>query len=498
MEETMKKLNRAFALFMALCMASSMFACAGESEGSADTGIVTTNAAETSPEETEDTRVYPDLPTDVTFNGEDFKFLHWEVLSWNDNNSKDLYAEAEIGDTINDAVYRRNVAIEDQYGVKFSVDYKGHDVVINDYNKIITSNDSPYDVIFPRLTDSTSFVAQGYYYNLKNLPYINFENPWWDQKSVQDLSIDNKLFMVASDITIIDKDATAAMIFNKQMVLDYNLPDMYEQVNTGKWTLDVMLDATKGVAGDIDGNSVIDQNDRYGIIGQLDFSMSAFTGAGARFATKDEDDLPVYTFYNEKNIAICEKILDIMYDKENFFNAHLWESTTADSNDMFANNQGLYKWIRLDDVTRLRQTETEFGIIPTPKYEESQEEYYSTISVHTCGLITIPVIYDNPEKAGLILEALAAESKYTLQPAYYDIALKTKGARDDESAAMLDIIVNQRVYDFGDIFGFGDFASTWLQLTRSGNQDIASLYEKNEKKINKAIDKLVEKVTELD
>ncbi len=494
----MKTLIRPVSLLLIVCMAASMFACAGDGEKPAVTQANTNVSEETSPDDVEDTRIYPDLPDDVTFEGEDFKFLHWEVISWNDNNSKDLYAEAEIGDTINDAVYRRNMAIEEKYGVKFSVEYKGHDVVINDYNKIITANDSPYDVIFPRLTDSTSFVSQGYYYNLKELPYINFENPWWDQKSVQDLSIDNKLFMVASDITIIDKDATAAMIFNKQMVLDYNLPDMYELVNTGKWTLDVMLDATKGVAGDIDGNSVIDYNDRYGIIGQLDFAMSAFTGAGARFATKDTDDLPVYTFYTEKNVAICEKILDIMYNEDNFFNAHLWDGTDADANDMFANNQGLYKWIRLDDVTRLRQTETEFGIIPTPKYEESQEEYYSTISVHTCGLITIPVIYDNPEKVGLILEALAAESKYTLQPAYYEIALKTKGARDDESAAMLDIIVNQRVYDFGDIFGFGEFASTWLQLTRTGDRDIASLYQKNEKKIEKAIEKLVEKVTELD
>lgn len=490
--------NRLAALLLVLCTLMTAVSCADNHVASDETTAAITET-DSLPTETEEERLYPDLPDDITFDGEDFKFLHWEVLIWDSNNSKDLYAESENGDNIQDAVFRRNSAVEEKYGVTFSVEYKGHDVIISDYTKIIRSNESPYDVIFPRLTDSTSLVAQGYYYNLKELPYINFENPWWDQKAVQDLTIDHKLFMVASDITIIDKDATAAMIFNKQMALDHNLPDIYELVNTGKWTLDAMLDTTKGVAGDIDGNSVIDQNDRFGIIGQDDFAMSAFTGAGARFATKDSDDLPVYTFYNEKNVAICEKILEIMCDENNFYNNHKYSNgVTIDANDLFANNQGLYKWIRLEDVTRLRQTDTDFGIVPTPKYEEEQEEYYSTVSVHTCGLITVPAIYDHPEKVGLILEALAAESKYTLQPAYYDVALKTKGARDDESAAMLDIIINQRVYDFGDIFGFGSFANTWLSLSRTGNRDIASLYNKNEKIINRDIDKLVKKVTELD
>ncbi|MBQ4573953.1 MAG: hypothetical protein IJA85_02035 [Clostridia bacterium] len=324
---------------------------------------------------------------------------------------------------------------------------------------------------------------------------MDFTQPWWDQRSVEDLSINNKLFLVASDITILDDDATSGIIFNKAMAQDYNSPDFYELVKTGKWTLDALVDATKEVAGDLNGDSVINEEDRYGIIGQLDFAHSCFIGAGSKFAGKNTDDLPYDSFYNERNVAVCEKILDIMYNTDNFYNAH---RLPVKGNEVFANNQGLFKWIRLEDITKLRRYDVEFGILPTPKYDEQQDTYYSAVSSHNGTLLTVPVIHNNPEMVGCILEALAAESKYVLIPAYYDLTLISKGIRDEQSEEMLDIIVSQRSFDFGDIFGFGGFAETWLYMTYYDQKDIASLYEKTSKKIGNDIEKLIEKVLELD
>ena len=84
--------------------------------------------------------------------------------------------------------------------------------------------------------------------------------------------------------------------------------------------------------------------------------------------------------------------------------------------------------MRLDDVTNMRAGEADFGIIPTPKYEESQDAYYSMVSQHTTGLLSVPITLtgDKLSEVGMVLEALAAESHYTLIPEYIETSLKIK------------------------------------------------------------------------
>ena len=54
-----------------------------------------------------------------------------------------------------------------------------------------------------------------------------------------------------------------------------------------------------------------------------------------------------------------------------------------------------------------------------------------------------------------VLEGMAIQSFIQVTPAYYDIALTRKYARDDASAEMLDIALAYRVYDIGLICDFG-------------------------------------------
>lgn len=68
------------------------------------------------------------------------------------------------------------------------------------------------------------------------------------------------------------------------------------------------------------------------------------------------------------------------------------------------------------------------------------------------------------EITGLILEALVYESRYLLLPAYYDVNLKTKFARDDESSAMIDIILANRLYDLGDVYGWGEYVGVFQRI----------------------------------
>ena len=129
----------------------------------------------------------------------------------------------------------------------------------------------------------------------------------------------------------------------------------------------------------------------------------------------------------------------------------------------------------------LRDFETDYGIIPYPKWDEKQEEYYTMVDGGHEG-IAIPVSVADPDFVGTITEALNAESYKRTIPVYYDIVLKTKGSRDEESVTMLDMIFDGRIFDFGYVYGeFG--AAFWPQfLIEKKSPDIASYYEKNHKK----------------
>lgn len=94
--------------------------------------------------------------------------------------------------------------------------------------------------------------------------------------------------------------------------------------------------------------------------------------------------------------------------------------------------------------------------------------------------MAIPKTVVNTDQAGIIAEALCAETYKNVIPVYYETAIKTKGARDEESIEMIDFIMSKRVYDFGYVFdnwkGFGFCIET---LVKEDNPNFASYYASN-------------------
>ena len=116
------------------------------------------------------------------------------------------------------------------------------------------------------------------------------------------------------------------------------------------------------------------------------------------------------------------------------------------------------------------------------------------VSQHSTGLLSVPITLtgDKLSEVGMVLEALAAESHYTLIPEYIETSLKTKNSRDAESADMLDIIINNRVFDPMLIYNFGGFADAFMDLGKNNNTDIASFIKGKQK----LVDKMIKKTTE--
>ncbi|MBQ4574149.1 MAG: extracellular solute-binding protein [Clostridia bacterium] len=493
-------MKRTLTVFLcALLAASSVLtaSCASEDKPSS---TPTTTAAVTEVAETEaetEARILPDLPEGVTYEGYEFNVLHWYVDGWEWRMSKDIYAESENGDPINDAVYKRNSTLNEKYGFTVTLQNEAHGNVAGLVQKSVKGGDDPYDAVFARSPEAVGLITGGMLLNLHQIENMDLTKPWWDQNSIESLTIDGKLYIISSDISIVDKDATAAIAFSKKIAEDNNLPNLYDAIKNGEWTIDYMVDTYKNVARDLNGDQKMDEEDLYGFLGGRDVTSTFFQGGGAMIISPDEDGYPVLTFAGDRNFALLEKLYNFTTDTEKYYNHHVMGTDDTEYEQLFANGHGLYYWMRLDNVTSLRYTDNDFGILPSPKYDESQEDYCSAVSIHTGGLLSVPTSAKDPARTGFILEALAAESKYTLIPAYIEKSLKGKHVRDAESEDMLEIILANRIFDMAEFYGLGGLRDTTLLLSESKSFNVASAYQKMEKSTNKQIEKFVSQIDKL-
>ena len=132
--------------------------------------------------------------------------------------------------------------------------------------------------------------------------------------------------------------------------------------------------------------------------------------------------------------------------------------------------------------------ENEFGIVPFPKYEESQSSYVTYIANYAamCG---IPITASDAERTGTILENLCAYSYGDLREAYVDTTLNFKYIRDEESKEMLDLILSTGRFNLCDIMSVSAVKDALGSAAGAGNPDVAS----NIAKVMKVAEKMLSK-----
>ena len=104
------------------------------------------------------------------------------VPGWDWRKSKDIVAEEGSGDTIEDAVYRRNLTISEIYNVKFELDEVDAGALNNKLRQNIVAGDDVYTIVCQKQTDVADLITHGDLLNFFSIPYIDLEKPWWDAK----------------------------------------------------------------------------------------------------------------------------------------------------------------------------------------------------------------------------------------------------------------------------------------------------------------------------
>jgi len=317
------------------------------------------------------------------------------------------------------------------------------------------------------------------------------------------MSVMGKLFMTMGDINIMDNSETRAVIFNRDLVDDFGLESPYDLVNNGTWTLDIMYEMMKKVSADTNGDGAMDHKDRWGMISEPANMWQHYLGSGEKSISKDDDDLPYLTFNTDRGIAVMEKVHEIITDEQNtILTSHVvnmpnyWVEVLY---PMFANDQALFFATAVGNTYKqLREMDSIFGVLPNPKFEETQDEYYNVLSDVWATTVSVPISCQDPDFSAFMLEALAAASVTTNSRTFNEVIFVNKGLRDEESIAMAKLIADTHVFDLGVFNNWYGLYYILSDIGSSESMNFASKYAASESGIIGAMEKTINLYKELD
>lgn len=429
------------------------------------------NAVDFRPEEGE---IFADVPV------ERYENYHFRVLSAKTGLvSSRVDSDSITGSTVSDSIYQRNLNVQSRLGVIIS---ETRDTPENVYKTAVTSilaHEDTYSAIWNYSSYMGAMAANGYLVSSDFLLAADYEKPWWNTDAMSQTAIAEKSFLLFGDVHLSYYDAHSMVGVNMELLekLD-GASDPYNLVKNGKWTFEEMHRLMKMAEYDVDGDSERDEYDRYGMAASSESALPLMLSMGTALSAKDEVDLPYITCYGDEKFYDVYNLVaqSIFSDSKTVYNSDRHSDSDYSPLRMFEEKKALFVVTTVGDLDHLRNMESEFGVLPMPKYGREQSEYLSYISGSEACALGIPITGANFLRTGVILENLAAESyrKGGLRETYVDNVLNFRYVDNDKSRQCLAIILDSGTFDLAEIYGWGGLADTVSDLAASGSEKYAS------------------------
>lgn len=383
----------------------------------------------------------------VDLDGFELRILNYDDtwFTWA-NNVMD--AEELNGEILNDALFNRTLKTEQNFNSKVNFQYvkATHEVI----GPLVYAGDDVYDMAMLFDASIDDAIASGWLGFWDELESIDFEDKHWDADVVKLYNFNGRQVALDGAFSLYNYSTRHCYAFNKKMLADLNVGyNPYDLVNDGVWTVDKLYEIASAAVRDIDGDGNITVKDSFGISGSVTRHYSALiAGSGVRYVDKDADGSLYFTVAkDEYAVSVLQKLVELNAGNQ------IYDSGTKDIGGgdpgLFRNGHTLFTAAYINEVSALRDMDDDIGILPPPKFNEAQKSYLSLVEGGALSVILKTLSPDRYENVGILLNALAYYSRQDVIPAYIEVLLKSKVSRDEESAAMIELIFDNSCYDLG-------------------------------------------------
>ncbi len=480
-----------------MAMLLTFVACSsGGSEN--ETNEYVTTAPSDNPDENDD------LPADLNFEGKTLRILSslaWEQTSPK-NNDHNVLLHDDAGNVFSNAVMQRNNAVKGRFGIEMTETSLPYNEAMEEVRKNFMSGDDLYDIVGLVDRDMVTLISEGAIHYIDDVEYINLNKAYWNQSLNKSMTIKGRQLIAYGDMNIPAYDKTTVLLYNKSLAAEYGVGDLYETVTNGDWTWEKLFEYATAATSDVDGNGM-DEKDKYGwLAAPKQICPTVWISSGGMSITKNAEDVPEFTMDGEKMGAL----LDMAYALT--WNNNVWYKNNVNGEDVkdpeiFKESRALFTSTTFGALFDAYYTDLgfEYGIIPHPKQNKSQTEYYTRVEGGRA--YGVPTLISDTSFSGAMLEVLNCESRKLVMPAYYENCLKTRYSSDLDSGAVIDLLSESRVYDLGDTFFSNILRDGFVYETFVGDVDVigdekpvsSSVIARNKNKVVAEIEKLVNSVT---
>ena len=232
--------------------------------------------------------------------------------------------------------------------------------------------------------------------NLQEVKSMDITDKRWDQGYVAVETYGPATYSVATKAST----AQSGFVVNLDLLSTLkDVDDPFEQVQNYTWDYDAFIKLCKAATEDIDGNTVMDTNDRYGVYLQSPAYYGMLLSNGIRLLTCDDTGKLTYSFHTQNTIDT------INYLKEHLVTPNLIAPTRSDQYYDKAFKEGKILMVAMPDWYAgqvMNAVEMNVGWLPVPLGPKGEKKYVNYID-QWMGGYAIPATSKNPEYAGSII-----------------------------------------------------------------------------------------------
>ena len=507
-KRNMKHIARLLALLLAcLTLVTMVVACDQTSNnGGANNGGGSTGLKDDSLDI--NGRVKDDLPDNLNFGGEEVVLMYWAEVE------RPEFEQEEItGDNVRDAIYDRNMQVEDRLNIDLqfvgvpAAYYGAREPFLKQIDAIYAAGTQDYDIIATYARTEGTLAVQGYLENLAKIEnsYMNLEKPWWPQQLVETVSFGNgAYYFISGDMTTNVLQMMHLMFINKDMFSQLQIDIPYQTVRDGKWTIDKLIEITSDVYRDLDNDNQVSTGDRYGFCALHYVCDSFYPGSNMRYIDESETDMLIVSpDYTSKKMVKLIRKLGAWASTESIWITSGNHSTEEEQNatrKIFPKGQVLV-WMEhaCFAESSLLNVDFEYGLLPNPKYDEKQVNYYTGMGNPFSLYGIFRDFDDRGDRAATlslfsaIFECYASEAYRLTTPEIFEVNMQLKYSAGQDETDMFEYVRSGIVFDLGKIFSTElDNMPELASRSIVGNTSWSSSFKSYKNSINKKLENLVE------
>ena len=422
-----------------------------------------------------------------------------------------LCGEEMLGYEVHDAIFQRDLAMYDRFGI--DVYYQGYENPVNanggnllsPVQQAIKGKTYICDMINANLKGCILSLAAGnHLYNINSMPLIDMENAWWASYFAEGATYSDKLFYTAGMTAGGGFFKTPyVMVCNTELQRDVYLEDgtqmdIFALVDEGNWTISTMIDIVTDYSMILDGSRTefdisLDRMAYLHVRAGIITGGCHFVGAGGKFCTTNEDgELDVYdhlvTQSNQQLIKDLQNLFALVKDGNCY---------GKDPGNPFGEGRALFIGNSMELADGLISCEYDYAIIPCPKSNNpSQTEYLSGVNTWTPGFTAYAANLENAEFVAYASEALGWLSYVKVRPEVYDATLCLRLVReDDRQVTIMDEIYANLYIDLNYLNEFGGSIDKLCASIYNADQNYFTNISKLERAIGRDVNQFISNMT---